>query len=58
MTEESDDYNDPNAIVLHKLPWHSESKPDKCVHVYAWVEFLLQVVHFVALNSYIDALDT
>ncbi len=26
MTEESDDPSDPNAIVLHKLQWRSESK--------------------------------
>ena len=26
MTEESDDPTDPNAIVIHPLPWRSESK--------------------------------
>ena len=26
MTEESDDDEEPNAIVLHKLSWRSESK--------------------------------
>ena len=26
MTEESDDADDPNTIVLHKLQWRSESK--------------------------------
>ena len=25
MTEESDDPTDPNAIVVHPLPWHSKS---------------------------------
>lgn len=26
MTEESDDPNDANSIVIHSLPWRSESE--------------------------------
>ena len=31
--EESDDPTDPNAIVIHPLPWHSESECNKCFSI-------------------------
>lgn len=33
MTEESDDPTDPNAIVIHPLPWRSESEYKMCFSV-------------------------
>ena len=48
MTEESDDDNNPNVIIEHKLSWRSESKP---------ASFFSFFLHKVELDDYIQVLD-
>ena len=51
MTEESDDPTDPNAIIIHPLPWRSESE---------WVTiYLLDLISaiFAELNAFFSKLD-
>ena len=54
MTEESDDEEEPNRIVLHKLEWRSESKVPyvkKSTYVFSFC------CSGSALNKYIKILD-
>ena len=53
MTEESDDADDPNHIVFHKLEWRSESKD-----LYVYIVTIEISLRIIALNKYIKILDT
>ena len=50
MTEESDDPTDPNAIVIHPLPWRSESE-------YFSVSTPVQCPTIAELNAFLLKLD-
>ena len=54
MTEESDDSDDPDVIILHKLNWRSQSKLCVCVGH----SVCHSVCVCVGLNKYIQVLDS
>lgn len=51
MTDESDDENDANVIVLHKLSWRSDCK------LLGLCYFISLFFIFVVLNRFIETLD-
>ena len=55
MTEESDDEENSNSIILHKIEWRSDSEfkcPFTCMHC-----LLYTYTPHPVLNKYIDSLD-
>ncbi len=38
VTEESDDPNNPNGLIEHKLPWRSPSKPILSITDFLFIE--------------------
>ena len=58
MTEESDDPSDPNVIVIHPLPWRSESEIF-ITSVGDWylVVFNYCVLVLAGLNGFLSKLD-
>lgn len=51
MTEESDDPDDSNTIIEHKLPWRSNSE---CFLV---VVVVFNTLVFIGLNQYVELLE-
>ena len=52
MTEESDDPDNPNGIIEHKIPWRSKSTSETClVHCMLFTLFftILELDDFVAI---------
>lgn len=49
MTEESNDEDDPNCIIEHKLPWHSTGT---CVYVIPLPVYMFVLVGDFMLRSF------